>query len=245
MKVIIADDEPLARELLRRLLADAPDVEVVGEASNGEELMAQARTSGADLILTDIDMPGVDGLKAAFALSHLGGPDVVFVTAYERHATAAFDIDAVDYVLKPVRRHRLQEALERARRRRQARIALAEPQAAATVATAANSDCLWVSTRRGLVRVDLANIQRIEAAGDHIYLHTAEKSWLHRMTMSKFETLNTGGDLKRIHRSVFVRLSLIRAIDRRGRNLCVTLADGATAPVGPNYRHVLPRHPEG
>lgn len=247
MKIIIADDEILARDLLRHLLADIEDVEVVGEATDGDELMMLVRETGADLILTDIDMPGVDGLKAAFALTYLGGPDVVFVTAHERHATAAFDMDAVDYVLKPVRRRRLEQALERARRRHQARVALktlevpqvADGSTTSDVAPSPVKDCLWVSVRHGLVRVDLSDIQRVEAAGDHLYLHGAHKTWLHRMTMTEFERIAAGTELRRIHRSAFVRLSLIRSIERRGRNWTAILEDGAETPIGPHYRDDL------
>ncbi|MBX3593817.1 LytTR family DNA-binding domain-containing protein [Sphingomonas sp.] len=236
MKAVIADDEALARALLRGLLAAHSDIEIVGEAADGDTLLDVVREHGADLVLTDIDMPGIDGLAAASRLSHIGGPDIIFVTAYDRYATAAFDVDAVDYLLKPVRRHRLDSALDRARRRCVARAAMpvgnAEPRSA-------EEGVLWVHTRHKLVRVNLAEIDRIEAAGDHVYLHSAEHTWLHRITMKEVESLLNGGDLRRVHRSTFVRLAAIRAVDRRGRGLTLILADGAEVPVGPNYRTAL------
>ncbi|WP_066798482.1 LytR/AlgR family response regulator transcription factor [Sphingomonas soli] len=245
MRIIIADDEPLARELLRGLLAGRADVVIVGEAADGEELVRMARETAADLILTDIDMPGLDGLGAAFALAHLGGPDVIFVTAYDRHATIAFDLDAIDYVLKPVRRHRLDQALNRALRRFEAKAALA-PAGMTGPVPPADDDCLWVDTRKRLVRVELAGIDRVEAAGDHLYLNCGEQTYLHRMTMKEFEAVAARAGLRRVHRSAFVRMRLVRSIDRHGRGISLTLIDGTVVPVGPNYRAALDDlHPYG
>lgn len=117
MKIIIADDEPLARERLQTLLADVPGAEVVGEASNGREAITLASDRQADIVLLDIAMPELDGLEAARHLSQLKSPPaVIFCTAYDAHALAAFEASAVDYLVKPVRRERLRAALERAQR---------------------------------------------------------------------------------------------------------------------------------
>jgi two-component system, LytTR family, response regulator AlgR len=117
MKIIIADDEPLARERLQALLADVPGAEVVGEAGNGREAITLAAERDADIVLLDIAMPELDGLEAARHLSQLKSPPaVIFCTAYDAHALAAFEASAVDYLVKPVRRDRLRAALERAQR---------------------------------------------------------------------------------------------------------------------------------
>lgn len=116
MKVVIADDEPLARERLRMLLQAQPDVELVAEASNGSEALHACAEHDPDLVLLDIAMPGIDGLEAARHLAAFEPrPAVVFCTAYDAHALSAFDAAAVDYLVKPVRLERLQAALERAR----------------------------------------------------------------------------------------------------------------------------------
>jgi two-component system response regulator AlgR len=117
MKVLIADDEPLARERLATLLAEIGDIEVVGMAGNGREAVELCAERGAECVLLDISMPVLDGLEAARHLSGLQeAPAIVFCTAYEEHALAAFEASAVDYLVKPVRKERLAAALERARR---------------------------------------------------------------------------------------------------------------------------------
>ena len=117
MKVLIVDDEPPARQRLARLLREVPEVELVGEAGNGRAALEACAANNPDLVLLDISMPGMDGLEAA---AHLAGlpqpPAVVFVTAYDEFALRAFEAQAVDYLLKPVRRERLFQALERAQR---------------------------------------------------------------------------------------------------------------------------------
>lgn len=117
MRIIIADDEPLARDRLHALLADVPDIEVVGHAADGGEVVTLTERLAADCVLLDIAMPVMNGLEAARHLSRLPHPPaVVFCTAYDAHALAAFEASAVDYLVKPVRRERLVAALERARR---------------------------------------------------------------------------------------------------------------------------------
>lgn len=119
MKLLIVDDEPLARERLAAMLAEMPGCEVVGEAANGREAIERALSLSVDALLLDISMPVMDGLEVARHLARLESPPaVVFCTAYDEHALAAFEAAAVDYLVKPVRRERLAEAIERVRRRR-------------------------------------------------------------------------------------------------------------------------------
>lgn len=123
MKILLADDEPLARSRLNRLLAEIPEADLVGEVSNGLELVSQARALEPDVVLLDIHMPGLDGLQAAHELKSLPlPPAVVFVTAYSEHALSAFDTAASGYLLKPVRREQLAEVLRQCRRPRRAQI---------------------------------------------------------------------------------------------------------------------------
>jgi len=117
VKILIVDDEPPARERLRHILEESGDHEIVGDAANGEQAIAMAGTLGPDVVLLDIRMPGMSGLETARHLNELERPPaIVFTTAYDQYAIAAFDAQAVGYVLKPVRRERLQSALDRARR---------------------------------------------------------------------------------------------------------------------------------
>lgn len=226
---MIADDEPLARELLRALLAELPNLIVVGEASDGLQAIAAVEQHRPDLVLLDIDMPGLNGGHAALRIVDAGA-DVVFVTAHDGHALEAFDIGAADYLLKPVRRPRLAAAVERARGRRRT---------APATAGAPPADLeppLWVPGRNGAVRVAIADIQRVEAAGDHVQLHTAQRAHLYRTTMSAIEARLQGSGLLRTHRSAFVRPELVVAVQREGRRLTLRLEDGGIAPVGAGYR---------
>jgi len=117
MKILIADDEPLARSRLRRILEDIGQHDIVGEAVNGKDVLLQAGELKPDLILLDIRMPQMDGLEAALHLSNLDNPPaIVFTTAFSEHALAAFSSHAVDYVLKPIRRERLEQAIQKARK---------------------------------------------------------------------------------------------------------------------------------
>lgn len=235
MRVVIADDEPLARSLLRALLEEAGGIEVVGEAESGGEIMPLVERLRPDAVFLDIDMPGGDGIGAAHAVQSRSLAHVVFITAHELHAVDAYDLGAVDYVLKPVRRARLAKALERVRERLRggpaAEVAAAEPAAAA-----GEELVFWVRARNGMVRVPAAEILWIEAARDHVYFHTGRQSHLHRITMDELEEKLAGSALVRVQRSAFVRLDKVTAILRRGKTMLLELENATRVPLGPRYQ---------
>ena len=230
MRVLIAEDEPLARSLLRTLLAEAGGVEVVGEARNAPEALDLAARLQPDAVFLDIDMPGGDGIGAAHQLQRRSASEIVFVTAHEPHAVDAFELGAADYVLKPVRRPRLAKTLERVRDRMRAK-SLAE----ADVDGPAD-DAVWVRTRHGKVRLAIRDILWIEAARDHVYLHTSAGSYLHRTTMAELEVKLQGTGLARVQRSAFVRLASVAALGRRGKATVLELESGAFVSVGLAYK---------
>jgi DNA-binding LytR/AlgR family response regulator len=230
VRLVIADDEPLARDLLRALLAHLPDVRLVGEATDGEELLALIPRAQPDAVILDIGMPRLDGLQAALRLDRATRPALLFVTADPAHAIDAFDLDAVDYVLKPVRLARLSDALDRLRRRVAAAPA-DEPDA---------GGCFWVPLRGRRVRVPVADILWVEAARDHAFLVTAQRRWMIRATMAELERRLEGSGLVRSHRSAFVRPSAIVAVRRDGRKHMAQLSNGDEAPVSDRYLDVLP-----
>lgn len=231
MKVVIADDEPLARDLIRNLLAGEDGVRIVGEAKDADQTLALVRSQNPDLVFLDIQMPGMSGVEAACRMAGDGRPLIVFATAHATHAADAFDLDAADYLLKPIRRERLAEALERARRRLERAGAGRAP-----TAEAPRGDAIWVAARHGQVRVPLGEVSHIVAARDHVFLHVDGRAWMHRATMAGIETLAVPHGLVRIHRSVMVRPSRVEAVVQAGRSLRVRLDCGADLPVGPAYR---------
>lgn len=233
LRVLLVDDEPLAIDRLAALFRQLPEVEVVGTASDGRTATQAIATLRPDLVMLDIQMPEKSGLAVAADLPVGERPEIVFVTAFEQFAPDAFEVDATDYLLKPVRFDRLRQAIERAKRRR------ALHEAAATKLTGSDDaldEAIWVQVRNGSQRVAIASIDWIEAAGDYVMLHTSTRSHIHRTTMSALQrTLDPTG-LMRVHRSAFVRPSLVSGVQRHANgSTTLTVRDGATVPVGPNY----------
>ncbi len=244
MRVLLVDDEPLALDRLETFFGDIEGVEVVGRAGDGDEALEQIKALTPDLVILDVQMPGKTGLRAAAEIDVDPRPELVFVTAHEHYAPDAFDVDAADYLLKPVRFDRLRQAVDRARRRRtmrdaETRAGELEEEVAALKAGAAprphDDDGFWVPERHGQRRVPIDSIEWIEAARDYVLLHTAIRSHLLRITMSALEDRLAGSPLLRVHRSAFVRPDKVTEVQRSGRSLCLVLAGGASVQVGPSY----------
>ena len=192
----------------------------------------------------DVQMPERNGLSAAAHIDIEPRPELVFVTAHEHYAPDAFEVDAADYLLKPVRFDRLRQAVERARRRRALRAS--EDRAAALEAEleAARAsgqagpdpdDGFWIPERHGQRRVPTDSINWIEAARDYVLLHTQLRSHLLRITMTSLEERLAGSPLLRVHRSAFVRPDRVTEVRKGHRSMSLVLADGAEVQVGPSY----------
>jgi two-component system, LytTR family, response regulator len=242
MRVLLVDDEALALDRLRTFFADIEGVEIVGQARDGDEALREIAALKPDLVILDIQMPGRTGLRAAADMDVDPRPEIVFVTAHEHYAPDAFDVDAADYLLKPVRFDRLRQAVERARRRRALRHQAAradqleeEVASLRTAAPARDDNGFWVPERDGHRRVPIDSIDWIEAARDYVLLHTSVRSHLLRTTMASLEEKLKGSPLLRVHRSAFVRPDKVAEAKRVGRSLCLVLADKAEVQVGPSY----------
>ncbi len=244
MRVLLVDDESLALDRLRTFFGDIEGVEVVGQAQDGDAALEQIRALRPDLVILDVQMPGKTGLRAAAEMDVEPRPELVFVTAHEHYAPDAFEVDAADYLLKPVRFDRLRQAVDRARRRRAlrddaARAGALQQQVEALRATgqapALDDNGFWVPERDGQRRVPLETIDWIEAARDYVLLHTDVRSHLLRTTMAALEKKLAGSALLRVHRSAFVRPDKVMEVKRANRSLTLVLADGANVQVGPNY----------
>jgi two-component system, LytTR family, response regulator AlgR len=206
LRVLIVDDEPLARARLAALVAESlePRCEVLGQCANARQAADWLREHGADLVLLDIQMPGAPGTALAAELQRAADPPaVVFVTAHGEHALAAFDLDATDYLTKPVKRDRLFAALQRAARRRPA-----SDDAAAPVPV------LVVSERGRVVRVPLAEVLVLKAELKYVTLRTAARSYVLDDSLTDLEQ-RLGEHVLRIHRNALVARHALRALERR------------------------------
>jgi two-component system LytT family response regulator len=232
LKVIIVDDEEPARALLREYLGNCPGVSVVAECGNGFEAVKAVSEHVPDLVLLDIQMPKLDGFEVAELLD----PDlaIVFVTAHDEHALRAFEVHAVDYLLKPVRADRLAEALARVRER------IGRGDATPSVAEVA------ATARPGLQRLErilvregsevrvipTAAVDFIEARDDTVAIHTAGATHLKAQRLSSFEAGLDPRRFVRVHRSFIINIDRLRRIELYAKDSRIAiLADGAKVPV--------------
>ena len=233
LRVLIADDEPLAAERLQLLLAKADGAALVGTASDGESAIKLAKALSPDLLLLDIAMPGLDGIDVARSLAGQSpSPAVVFVTAFDQFAVAAFEVAAVDYLMKPVEPARLQRALDRTHdyleHRRTSGPALAEP--------SEWIEEFWASDLSGLVRIASRDIDRVSAERDYMRLHVGRRSWLIHHSMTALEEGLDPALFVRLHRSAIVRKDFIAGFSRNPSGRWIArLADGTEQPVGRLY----------
>ncbi len=231
MKVLVVDDEPLARRRLRRLLGRLPDADVVGEAGNGLEALERIRELRPDVVLLDIRMPGLDGL----ALARRGGdlPHIVFVTAYEEHAVQAFEANAVDYLLKPVQLERLATALDRVRRRAATDPARLDALLREILERRAGEPEARVSARLGnTVRVfDARRIARFHAEDRYTVFTQEGQEYLLDESLNALEVRLTSLGFVRVHRSELVNLHFVKALHLEDGATEVELLDGGRVPV--------------
>lgn len=237
MRVVAADDEPLLLADLVRLLAALPDVDVVGEAKNGLEVLDLVERNHPDALFLDIRMPGLDGLGVVAELDPSHAPAVVFVTSFDQYAVQAFEAEAVDYLLKPFDPARLAKAVDRVRSRlgRDQGEALARSIAAlAAQRGSAPVEYLERIAARGVGRttvLDVAEIRWIEAADNYVRLHTAAGVHLSRRTMRDLEALLDPRHFARVHRSAIVALRRVRELRPLGDGDQELLLDGGTTLV--------------
>jgi two-component system response regulator AlgR len=233
LRVLIADDEPLAAERLQLLLAKCDRIDLVGTATDGDSTVRMAEALTPDLLLLDIAMPGLDGIGVAKALAGTRpSPAVIFITAFDQFAVAAFEVEAVDYLMKPVEPQRLQRALERGREYLERR----ETKPAARPEPSAHLQEFWASDLTGLVRIAARDIDRVSAERDYMRLHVGRRSWLIHHSMAALEEGLDPEYFVRLHRSAIVRKDFITGFTRNPSGRWIArLADGTEQPVGRLY----------
>jgi two-component system, LytTR family, response regulator len=219
MRVIIADDEPLARERVRSFLACEPDVQIVAECGNGAETVKAVQKHRPELLFLDVQMPRMNGFEVIQALDEL--PAVIFTTAHDEHAIRAFEVNALDYLLKPCTEQRFKKALERARLELQrssdsaagTNLAslIAQLRAGVTVSPA-GADRILVKSADRIVFLKPDEIDHLEAAGNYVILHVSKDRHILRETMTALETRLTPAGFMRINRSTIVNLSRVREV---------------------------------
>ncbi len=242
IRTLIVDDEPLGRQRIRHLLDQEDDVTVIGECANGKEAVAAIGTHTPDLVFLDVQMPVLDGFAVLEAVGATQMPVVIFVTAYDQYALQAFDVHALDYLLKPFDRERFQKALDRARvhLRRQGLDALSHRlQALLDQAHPATTYLKRLAVKTGgqVFFLNVEEIDWIEAAGNYAGLHIKQKMHLIRETMGDLEARLDPALFLRIHRSTIVNRDRIKALRvlPNGEYL-LTLHDGTRLPSSRSYR---------
>jgi two-component system response regulator AlgR len=227
LRTLIVDDEPLAVERLQIVCAGLPGIAVAGTASDGAAALRLIEALHPDLVLLDITMPEMDGLALARALAaHESPPAVIFVTAHDSFAVEAFDLDAVDYVLKPVSPDRLERAIARALSRR----------GEGAEASGQWLSEFWVPHRSELLRIAAADVDRIDAERDYVRLHVGQASYLLLHTVSGLETRLDPARFLRVHRSTILRRDRIRGLRHDGLgSWSVDLEGGGSVRIGRTY----------
>lgn len=246
LRVLVVDDEPIARRGLRRLLGEEPGVEVVGECGDGASAITAIATLAPDLVFLDVQMPELDGFAVIEAVGGQRMPAVVFVTAFDQHAVRAFDAQALDYVLKPVDPERFRRALQRAR----AHLARPDDDFMRRVSDALRSidrrELRDYPTRlairsEGRVRlVDVDEVDRILAAGNYAEIHAGGKRHLLRETMASLESRLDPQRFVRISRAAIVSLGQVREVQPLfNGDFVVLLKGGAQVNGSRRYRAAL------
>jgi two-component system LytT family response regulator len=244
LRALVVDDEAPARRRIRRLLMDEPDVAVVGECGDGASAIAAIADARPDLVFLDVQMPERDGFEVVKALPPRRLPAILFVTAYDRYALRAFDVHAVDYLLKPFTGERFRTALARARER----IARHAPDPALAGLAAqlrgrpAYVSRLPVKTGGRTIFVDLAAVDWIEAADNYVRLHVQQREYLVREPLAALDARLDPAVFARIHRSVIVRIDRIAEVRPTSHGDAeVALRGGARLPASRTWRHRLSR----
>ncbi|MCH8683731.1 LytR/AlgR family response regulator transcription factor [Pedomonas mirosovicensis] len=258
IRTILVDDEALAIQGLELRLASHPDVEIVDRCRNGREAIRSIKTHKPDLVFLDVQMPGFDGFGVIEGLMDIEPPLIVFVTAFDEFALKAFEAQALDYLLKPVDEARLAATLQRVRERLAERRASDEtgrlrnllktvaPQAVSNtqedVGPGRYEKLLNVKDRGQIFRVDVESIERIDAAGDYMCIHTGGQTLILRETMKDLERRLDPRKFRRIHRSTIVNLDQVRQVRPHTNGECyLILSSGAQVKVSRSYRDVVAR----
>jgi two-component system LytT family response regulator len=251
VKVLVADDEPLARRRSARLLRERDDVEILGQCSGGNEAISAIREHSPDLVLLDIQMPDVDGFGVVTEIGLANMPHVIFVTAYDQHAIKAFEINAVDYIVKPYTSERFHEAVDRAI----ARIGLKTADASADEArlvsvlqrvfadddkTERGSDRILVRDRDRIRLVRANDVDWVESEANYVRLHVGSASYLIRGNLGKLEEKLAAFGFVRVHRRFLVNVDRVTEVQPWfGGDAILILSNNAKVRLSRTFRETF------
>jgi two-component system LytT family response regulator len=239
IRVLVADDESPARDKLQRWLGELSDIEVVSRAEDGLQAAAAIDQLNPDVAFLDIQMPGLNGLEVAAQLEQETAPLIVFVTAYDEHAVKAFDLNAVDYLLKPYDKERLLKAVTRVRDRlgdKQSRA----PAVATARAQTGSSERLLVPEGERLQLIDSGSIDWLEADDNYVHVHTASRKYLLRRTLQDLLVQLGEQRFARIHKSAAVNISAVSSLTPLFKgDYEVSLRNGAVLRLSRRYKDAL------
>ena len=261
IRTILVDDEKLAIQGLELRLQPFDDIEIVAICHNGREAIRKIKTLKPDLVFLDIQMPGFDGFSVVQGVMDIDPPLFVFVTAYSEHAIKAFEAQAIDYLMKPVEPERLADTMDRVRSRLSEKRTSEEldrlrnvinevaPDAADNLGSVEDAlastrfeKLINVKDRGQIFRVEVASIERIDAAGDYMCIYTADNSLILRETMKDLEKRLDPRTFQRVHRSTIVNLDQVRQVKPHTNGECfLVLESGAQVKVSRSYRDVVAR----
>jgi two-component system LytT family response regulator len=246
IKTLIVDDEPLARSMARRMLDSHANIELAGECESGEEAVAMIRTLKPDLVFLDVQMPGLDGFAVIEALASERLPQIIFITAYDQYAVRAFDVHALDYLLKPFDRERFEQALGRAVRQIESEqsgklndrilsmLAEREPR---------YLERFIIKTEGRVFFLKADEIEWIEAEGNYVTLHAGGKGHLFREAISSLEARLDPRKFQRIGRSAIVNLDSVRELQPWFRgDYKIILHDGTELKLSHRFRDNLNKY---
>jgi two-component system, LytTR family, response regulator len=246
IRAIIVDDEELARRGIRSLLARSSDIEVVAECSNAREAIQAIKAQAPDLVFLDVQMPGRSGFEVIEAADPDRCPYFVFITAFDDFAVRAFDVHALDYLLKPINEQRFELALERVRTAlsgsREDLPGRRLTQWPADTDNTGEGDRIAVKADGKVIVIRISEVDWVKAEHDHVSLHIGTKAWLMRETIGAIEARFAGAGFVRIHRSTLVnvdRVEELRPLDKG--EFQIVLRDGVQLKLSRNYRIALPR----
>jgi two-component system LytT family response regulator len=245
LRALVVDDEPLARERLRTLLAEDPEIEIVGECADGRSAVEAVREMTPDLVFLDVQMPLLDGFDVVSEVGADAMPPVIFVTAYDEYAIRAFEVHALDYLLKPFDRERFGRALERAKQHLamrgkggavagQLRALLAEIRSGRD--SGDEVDRLVIRSRGRITIVPTRELDWVEAAGNYARLHAGKETHLMRETMTGLTDRLPATEFVRVSRSAIVRVDHIRELKRLSHGeYTIVLRDGTRVKASRGY----------